>query len=214
VARVSTPGKRFTASRRVHAGDRKAIAQHNYRVGEVVHAFNAAQASFFLIFSRLAADTNITLALALWDTQASDLSQRKLLDAHVRHSVKRKVIKRNLLWAIAAMNELAEHRNDAVHADFIWYYDRIIPGLATKQARSERLEARPFDTIWKDLRGDLAAIANYVFDLHYDLAADEAWPSTKRPRLKLARSMSARQQSQRRQARKSARERQRQASRP
>lgn len=185
VGRISKPGSRFTASRRLSTGNRKAIAQHNYRVGEVLHAFNTAQASFFLVFWRLAADTDIDLATELWDTGSTDLAQRKMLAVFARRKVQRASIKRGLLWAIAAMDKLAERRNDAVHADVIWYYDKIIPGLATKRARQERLEQNPFDTIWHDLRGDLSAIANYVFDLHLDLSADHPWPMTKRPKLKL-----------------------------
>lgn len=207
VARISAPGRRFTAPRRLHTGNPKAIAQHNRRVGEVLYAFNIAQASFFVVFWKILG-SDFDLASALWDAQPSDRGQRTLLEIYVRRTVKRKSMTNALLWAIAAMHELAERRNDGVHADVLWYYDQLIPGLATKRQRRERLLAAPFETIWHPLRGDLAAIANYVNGLHWDLAMDAPWPSTKRPRLQLVRSTSARRQNQRRQAKKAARARQ------
>lgn len=213
VGRISAPGRRFSASRRLHSGNRRAIARHNYQVGEVLHAFNTAQTNLFLVFWRLAGNTDIDLSLDLWESQPSDLGQRKLLEIYVRRVVRRKSIQNALLWTIAAMNELAEKRNDAVHADVLWYYDKVIPGLGTKRSRRARLEEVPLSTIWHDLRGDLSAVANYVHNLQFDIAFDNAWPSTKRPKLKLVRSTSARRQSQLRQAKREGRERQRQSSR-
>lgn len=212
VGKVSRPGNRWTARRRLHTGDPKAIARHNRQVGEVLHAFNAAQASLFLVFWQLAARDDIHLALDLWEAQPSDLSQRKILEIQVRRRVKRKAIKNGLLWAIASMNELSERRNDAVHSDVYADIDRIRPGLGTKRTRAERLENMPLDSIWRDLRGDLSAIANYANDLHWDVSSDNAWPSTKRPRLRLARSKSVRHQDRARRAKRAKQQRQREAS--
>jgi len=206
--RISKPGKRFTAPRRLMSGNRKAVAQHNRRVGEVLYAFNIAQASFFVIFWQIMGE-DFPLVSKLWDLQPGDTAQRKVLDVFVRQRVKRKSIQNALVWSLSAMDELGELRNDAVHADMLWYYDQLIPGLATKRSRRERLLKEPFELKWRKLRGDLAAVANYVNALHSDLMMDEPWPSTKRPKLQLVRSTSARRQNQRRQAKKAARARQR-----
>lgn len=212
--KISKPGNRWTARRKLHTGDPKAIARHNKQVGDVVFAFNAAQASLFLVFWQIASRDDIQLALDLWEAQPSDLGQRKILEIQVRRRVKRKAVKNALLWAISSMNELSERRNDAVHSDVYADIDRIRPGLGTKRSRAVRLEATPLEDIWQDLRGDLSALANYANDLHWDISGDNAWPSTKRPRLKLARSKSVRHQAQARRAKHAKRQRQRDASRP
>lgn len=212
VGKISRPGDRWTARRRLHTGDPKAIARHNRQVGEVLYAFNAAQASFLLVFWQLSSPNDIELAIGLWEAQPSDFTQRKLLKLYVKRSNTSKTIRKALDWAIASMNELAKLRNDAVHSDVYADIDRIRPGIGTKRARAKRLEDRPLDNFWKDLRGDLCAIANYVSDVHWDVAASNPWPSTKRPRLKLAQSKSAQDQDRERRAKRSKKERQRQSS--
>lgn len=212
VGTISRPGSRWTARRRLHNGDPKAIARHNRQVGEVLHAFNSAQASFFLIFWQLSSREDIELAMDLWEALLSDSAQRRTVDIYVRRSIRRKAIQSAIIWAIDVVDELSKHRNDVVHSNVFADIDRIRPDLGTKRARAARLEKTPTEKIWRDLRGDLSAIANYVSDLHLDLSAGNAWPSTKRPRLKLAQPKSAQRQSQRRRAKHLKKESQRQSS--
>ncbi len=210
VGSVSRPGKRWSASRRLKVGNSKAIATHNWHVGEVLYAFNAAHASLYAIFTSLAAGSDWNMASDLWHAQKSDFAQRQMLSIYVKHCQKTKSIRRSILWCIAALDELSLKRNDFVHADFIWYYDQLVPGLATERKRRKRLESVPFERHWLHLRGDLSAVANYAYGLYHSL--HQPRPLTKKPRLKLADTMSQKQQSRRSQAKKKVQELQRQSS--
>lgn len=213
VGTISRPGKRWTARRRLHSGDPKAIARHNQQVGNSLHAFNVALASFFLIFWRLAAPDDIYLAKKLWDEQGSDNAKLRIVEPYVSHCIKRKAIQNSLLWSLKTMHKLSNYRNDVVHSDVFADLDGIIPGIGTKTSRSERLTSSEISRICNFLPGDLSAIANYVGDLYLDLGSNNAWPSTKRPQLKLVHSKSSHSQDLARQAKSARRERQRQASR-
>jgi hypothetical protein len=208
---MSKPGQRWTASRKTPSSRFPDLANHNRRVGEVVHAYNNAQASFFILFYRLVGE-DYQLASKLWHTQPSDSAQRSLLDPFVQSRIRRKLVRNGLIWALKAMNELSTFRNDAVHSEMLWYYEKLVPGLSTKPERRKRLLELPFEQIWRKLRGDLWAIAVYVSDLDQDVQLDNPRPSTERPRLLLARSMSADTQAKRSRAKKAARDHQRQPS--
>lgn len=212
-ARISKPGKRFTANRTLSPLESNLVRSHGRKIGEVIHAYNAAHAALFVLFWRLAANAKYELAIDLWHTAKSDRSQRDMMEAVVRNTDNlNKTYKKALLWAIGSLNELSQFRNDAAHTDMIWYYDRLIPGLSTRKQIRERLQDLPFEQNWRKLKGDLIALSTYLGLIEISLMCDEPWPLTKRPILQLARSTSEQTQKQRRQAKKAARERQRKAS--
>src|SRR5690606_2177478 len=101
---------------------------------------------------------------------------------------------RALVWAINALNQLATFRNDVVHADMMWAYDKLETGFLSKDKTRERLENSPFDSHWRQLKGDFSAISNYLMDLSLDISFQNTWPSTKRPKLKLVSSKSTKKQ--------------------
>lgn len=176
-----------------------------------MHAFNNTQAAFFILFWRLTGE-DFVLASKLWHGQPSDTAQRALLEPFVQSRVHRKSVRDGLLWALKAMNELTVFRNDAVHSEMLWYYDKLVPGLSTKTERRLRLLELPFEKIWRKLRGDLWVIGTYVTDLDFDVQLDNPRPSTKKPRLLLAQTKSPELQLKRNRAKKAVRERQRKAS--
>lgn len=212
IGKVSKPGARFTARRRIPSPDPKAIARHNRRVGEIVHAYNSAHASVFGVFAFLGMHVDYQHTHDVWHSVATDKGQRNLLEVAVRHRLKdQKVVQKGLLWALGALDELGSFRNVAVHTNMAWYYDEFIPGAGTKDGAIKRLEQLPFDQHWRALRGDLNALASYLAVLAYDVLSGNKLPSCKRPKLQLAQSKSAETQKRRRLAKTAARERQRQS---
>lgn len=185
VVHVSKPGDRWSAKRKIHSANPKAVAAHNKRVGEVLHAYNTAQASFYQLFLTVAGDGNSRLAIDLWNSHGSDYSRRNLLRIFTNNTVQRRLICKSILWSISAMDKLSEHRNDAVHADMIWYYDQMAPGWLASEKRRIRMESAPLEKTWLKLRGDFAVISNYVLDLNLTLWSNESRPLSKRPKLRL-----------------------------
>jgi hypothetical protein len=212
-AAVSRPGKRFHCSRRWSKLVAGLVKPHNQHVGDVIHAYNSAHAGLFILFWRLVANENYDLAISMWHTAKSDRSQRDLIEAFIANSTEiKKTYKNAILWSITSLNQLASFRNDAAHSEMIWYYDQLIPGLATKPSSQERLLKLPFERHWRKLKGDLIALSIYLIMIDMSISLNERSPSPKRPRLQLVRSTPEHTQKRRRLNKKEARERQRQAS--
>lgn len=214
VGTVITARTRGTAKRdpdRAVFPEEKAHIQH---IGEVIHAWNCAHGALYRVFARIAVDSDYDLALDLWHTASSDNARRGMLEAFVRARFKtrRLTYRSGILWAVAALNQLTTYRNDAAHAEMIYYYDRMAPGMSTKRKTAERYEKAPLSKHWRALRGDLYAIASYLEQVDFSLWFDYSRPLVRKPRLGLASQSSARQQTVNRKTKIASRERQRIAS--
>jgi len=216
VGRLSKPGDRWHAKRTLSNAADPAIVRHNKHVGDVLHAYNTAHASVYSLFWHAAFRDSHDNCSSLWHSHATDRGQREFAANYIRNNRTISVtLKKNILWALGALDELATFRNDAAHTEMFAYYDdKLVPGIGTKNGTAERLHNLPFDKHWRALKGDLSALANYLHTLSFDVFTKNTWPSSEKPRLQLARSTSATTQGRRRQTKKATRERQRQSSRP
>lgn len=206
-----TEKTRYHASRREADRARKLTLRHAKHVGEVIHAWNRAHASCFALFMRVGFAGDYAVAIDLWHTVHNDKGQRAMLEVVVRRRLRRGLFQSGILWAIDALNTLSSFRNDAAHAEMIWYYDQLVPGLATRPTSRARLTDTPLARNWRTLRGDLIAIESYLVFLEMALTMGLPRPLSRRPRLQLARKASARTQERSRRAKTKARERQQQA---
>ena len=214
IARVSRPGDRFHTRRSLHHGNPTAMRSHNARVGAVIHAYNSAHSWVYIAFLHAARNDSHEAARDLWFSFGSDKAQRDFAALYFRrNSMIKPPIKRALVWALNALGELSTLRNDAAHTDMIWAYDRLEPGILSRDQARKRMEDRPFEDNWRHLRGDFSALSNYIMDLAYDVLMENTWPSAKRPRLKLSRAENAKKQERNRQAKQKARRPQPQSSR-
>lgn len=214
IGRISKPGDRLRAKRTLFNATDPAIVRHNQHVGDVLHAYNTAHSAAYSVFFKASYRDSHDAWSSLWHSHATDKGQREFAANYIRDNrLISPTVRKNVLWALAALDELATFRNDVAHSEMLAYYaDTLVPGIATKTAAAERLQRLPFDKHWRALKGDLSALANYLDMLAWDVFAENTWPSSKKPRLQLARSTSAKNQERRRQAKKAARERQRQSS--
>lgn len=204
--KVSKPGDRFHTRRSLHHGNRKEMNKHNARVGAVIHAYNSAHSYVYLSLLAGARNDSHQATKEMWFSFGSDRGQRDFAINYFRNNRDIKPpIKRALVWAITALNELATFRNDVAHTDMIWAYDKLEAGFLSKDMTRKRLEDRPFDAHWRHLKGDFSALSNYLMDLSWDINWKNTWPSAKRPQLRLARSENAKRQERNRQAKRKAR---------
>jgi hypothetical protein len=148
-----------------------------------------------MVVSKAAGDDSHHAARELWFSYGSDKAQRDFALIYCRENAGIKPpIRRAIIWAIAALNKLAQHRNDAAHSDMIWAYDRLIPGLIAKNQTHSRMDEVPFEKLWRSLQGDLSALSNYLMDLAYDVMLESTWPSSHRPRLLIVHSEDTKRQ--------------------
>jgi hypothetical protein len=215
VAVIMDENSRFPASRRPMNGLSTIERRHIRHVGEIVHAWNVAHGTLFKVFTFVATDWDWHFAHALWHSVSTDKGQRDMVEVFVneKREAPPPLLKDGILWAIRALNELATYRNDATHVEILRNHPEFVPEVSAKPGTVDRFAASPLASHWRRLRGDLYAIANYLDGIHWALWFGGRRPLSRRPRLLFARTKSGRSQNQRRRAKKSARERQRQSSR-
>jgi hypothetical protein len=183
------------------------MKRHNARVGAVIHAYNAAHASVYMVLSHAAQEDSHEASRELWFSYGSDKAQRDFTVIYCRENAKIKPpIRRAIAWSISALNGLAQHRNDAAHSDMIWHYDRLVPGLIARNQTHTRMEDVSFDRLWRSLQGDFSALSNYLMDLAFDISFENTWPSAQRPKLRLFRSEDTKRQERNRKAKRKARQ--------
>lgn len=210
-----TASIRFLPSRRPPVLSRLDDAAHAKALGEVLHAWNRAHAALFSVFVRIATDNDWNLALALWRTGSGDKLQRDLLEAAANvRLAERKSYLNAVKWALASMATIGEYRNAITHTEMIFAYNRLVAGITAKDTHANTLTAKQrLDQNWRSVRGDLHAIAAYLDGVQLGLSLAMPRPLTRRPRLRFVRSSSAATQKRRHQAKKAAKQRQREASR-
>jgi len=188
-AQVSKPGQSFHASRRLNAIEYRLAKAHNQRVGDVIHAYNLAQAALFLIFRDVVVREDYYVAIGMWHSIQSDRAQRAFIEAHIRKTKRiNETNRRNILWSLSEMDQLSTFRNDTAHSEVVWSADRLMLGTATKPASRVRLSELPFEQHWRKLKGDLIALSNYIVGLDLSLSLGQSRPLFRRPRLQLVRS--------------------------
>lgn len=206
IGKISRPRDRFHPKRSLPHGNPTALRKHNERVGAVIHAYNSAHSYTYLAWMNAAAKDNHQASHTIWFSFGSDKSQRDFVMNYVRNHKKIKPpIRRSIIWALTALNELAVLRNDIAHTDMMWVYTKMEAGFLPKDGTRKRLEEQPFDKNWRYLKGDFSALSNYIMDLARDITLENTWPSSKRPRLRLSRSKDAKSQERARQAKRKAR---------
>lgn len=183
------------------------MRRHNERVGAVIHAYNSAHSYTCAVWLHAASKDNHRSIDRIWFSFGSDKSQRDFVINYVQNHAKIKSpIRRAVVWALTALNELAILRNDIAHTDMVWAYTKLEAGFLAKEATRKRFDETPFDENWRHLKGDFSALSNYIMDLAWDITMENTWPSARRPRLKLSRSQDAKSQDRRRRAKKRARQ--------
>jgi hypothetical protein len=120
--RPSAPPRRPTLGEAVET----AFGEYQLAVGKVAHAWNVLHESLGVLFVTVSAADKVPawaeprVALAIWYAAKSDRVQRDMLRAAVNANSRRweKLPKAldDLKWLLDRCDELAEHRNNAVHA--------------------------------------------------------------------------------------------------
>lgn len=214
VATAITASTRFPSSRRPPRTRTAAEIRHIRQVGEIVHAWNHAHGALFHVFSVVVADSDITLAHALWHSLQSDSGQRLMLENVVKEKIPspRNSMRTAILWSVRALAVLARARNEAAHVEIVGGHDEIMPGMSARTQYALKMENDPLATRWKAIRGDLYGVMNYLDGIYLALWNGFPRPLSRRPRLRSVRLQSEGSQRRNRRAKKATRERQRQSS--
>lgn len=160
-------------------GDPKMRRKHAQRVGSAVLAWNQLHADLYMIFWNIVGlnghPVDAQVAQALWHTIQSDFTQRQMLaNAAKVHLGDNDQTLERLLWVIKQTDRLSAYRNIAAHtainaSKVISPQVRADP-WSSRDAVRQRFALIDHDRFWKQLAGDLYALAHYV-----EWLADALW---------------------------------------
>jgi len=169
---------------------RRPIKTYAKTIGELLWAANRAQASFADLFSVLVDPTQLDAGLAIWFSIQTDSGQIKALEALLKVRAKPTTrLYRSAHWAAAAVNKLAEIRNDAAHMATAPTVNSkgiaFIPDpIGNPTSRLKRRSSTDFLKLFRQAKGDYVQVQRYVHDVFCHLAyPNERYPLPLRPKL-------------------------------
>ncbi len=160
-------------------------------VGELLWAANSTQASLADLFSALVDSQQLDAGLAIWLSIQTDRGQLTALDALLGARATSKTrLHRSVRWAIAAVEKLAEVRNDAAHMATAPTMSvngpTLIPSpIGNTASRLQRRSGTNFLELFGRAKGDYVQVQQYVHQIFCHLVfTTEPHPLPLRPKLK------------------------------
>lgn len=176
--------------RRTPSAWRPAIRRYAHAVGELLWAANRVQASFCDLFSVLVDPEDLEAGIAIWFSIQTDRAQLAALQSLLKvRSQSASRLHRSAQWAIAAVEKLAEIRNDAAHMatsptmgkDGITFIPNV---LGNPSSRLQRRSKTDFLKLFVQAKGDYVQVQQFVHDIFCHVAyPSAAYPLPLRPKL-------------------------------
>lgn len=167
------------------------IRKYAVSVGELIWAASRTQASLAELFSVMVDAKELAAGLAIWLSMQTDKGQSAALQAllSVRAPTSTRLY-RSIQWALAAVEKLAEIRNDAAHlATSPTMSEKgitFIPDpIGNTTTRLQRRSNTDFLKLFAQAKGDYILVQQYVHDIFCHLGyPNERYPLPLRPKLK------------------------------
>lgn len=165
-----------------------AFEPYYFALGKTAHAWNHLQEELAQLFSDLTGTDD--LGLALWHTLRSDRGQRDLLEAALKSRLedeewreKYPRAKEDIGWLLTECNNLANRRNDAVHAPCTMGIKsgqlEIVPFSFYRNPRAQALKGKQIlqEFAWYEATAD--TLKNFAVSLGAVFRSDRrSWPET------------------------------------
>jgi hypothetical protein len=137
-------------------------------VGRLVYSWNHLQHVLGGLFWMVSGIANGMIPLAAWNAVPSDRTQRDMLRAatearFVKDDPDEKRVREDILWVVARVNELASHRNNAVHAPFSFLIG--VDGVARLEPMSMTRNKRALNLVGKDVVREFRLYREYFDSL-------------------------------------------------
>jgi len=137
-------------------------------VGRVVTAWNSLHDRLESLFWKII-ETDPGMALAIWRSSFSDRSQRQMLEAAIKASVRHPAWKQlpgdakdDLLWLLKRCNHLGDKRDDVIHLPGIAYQ---ITGSNIDVVANDPYHRRGKTLFGKELLVEFDWLERYIIDL-------------------------------------------------
>jgi hypothetical protein len=137
------------------------------------------------LFSRIVNDDNINIPLAVWYSTPSDRTQREMLRAAVNafgalNTKKRPTAKDDIKWLLNQCDQLADRRNDALHAPLVISGSRktieILPYYFFGNPRALKLKDKNILDQVGWYRATAETLRGYALSLWFHLGQQDSWP--------------------------------------
>ena len=141
----------------------KVFAPYAREVGKLVASWNQLQERLGKLFSVIVRKDHPGIALAIWHTTRSDLAQRQMLRASSEAAAAAGLFpeqakKDDIKWLLDRTDELAQQRNDAIHAPVAFFTDQDGTRLMTEYFfGSPRALSLKDKSLWDEFSRDLAS---------------------------------------------------------
>jgi hypothetical protein len=114
----------------------KVFAPYAREVRKLVASWNQLQERLGELFSVIVRKDHPGIVLAIWYSTRSDLNQRQMLRASAEAAAAAGLLeqakKEDIKWLLDRTNELAQQRNDAIHAPVAFFTDQDGTRLMTE----------------------------------------------------------------------------------
>lgn len=187
--------KALTISRRLSGPWFDGVKRHAGQAGQIMWGWNFLQSGLLHIFHQIVSPDNRPLALALWHSIQSDKAQRDMLLSAAKATLaEQPKLLGDIDWLVKRADDLSPYRNDSAHTGIslggVWDAKRrfrmmVYPDQnSSKPSSLERLLARPVDSYWRTVKGDLWVLGRYATSVAGRINGDGSFgPLLRRPRL-------------------------------
>jgi hypothetical protein len=163
----------------------KAFAPLAMEIGKLNRASNMLHEHLGNLFARIVNNDNINIPLAVWYSTPSDRTQREMLRAAVNafgalNAKKRPTAKDDIKWLLTQCDQLADRRNDALHAPLEISISRktieILPHYYFGNPRALKLKDKNILDQVRWYRAMAETLRDYALSLWFHLGQQDSWP--------------------------------------
>ena len=151
----------------------------------IAFEWNRLQENLGKIFARVIRPDAPRLALAVWHSTYNDRAQRDMLRAAVEHAYRDKEpvpgMKDAIIKILREAGKLAERRNNAIHAPFVFIYSGVYdlgvhPNTESENPRAKNLTGKDVLLEFEWYHAQLTELAHYADELEGHLWDQKQWP--------------------------------------
>ena len=177
--------KQRERERKQHERDRRELFKpYANELGWLIYEWNRLQEALGELFAAIVTPKHHTLGVSIWHSSRSDRAQRDMLSA-ARVSLAKKLEAKaadDIKWLLDRVIELADKRNDAIHAPLVFVFEsdalRLVPLSFLGNPRAAKLDNKNLLEEYNWYRDQASTLAWFAENIRYAITVPEqfAWP--------------------------------------
>ena len=188
---AKTPKQRERERKQHERERRRLFAPYANELGWLIYEWNRLQEALGELFTAIVTPKHHSLGVGIWHSITSDRAQREMLAAANSTLRKKQGAKvaddtkaaDDIKWLLNRVTELADKRNDAVHAPLVFVAEsgalQLMPLFFLGNPRAAKLENKNLLQEFAWYRGHASALASFAENVRYAITRPEhfGWPA-------------------------------------